>query len=237
MIAVILAGGQGTRLRSLVSDVPKPMAPINGRPFLEYVLENLAMQGVGKFVICLSHMRGIITDHFGDSWEGAPVSYSIEEQPLGTGGAIVQAFRQFRLEDALVLNGDTFLDADYVAFWRQFAREKLAMMLVAVPDAARYGTVKTANGHVAGFCEKGRQGKSLINAGIYKINQSLFENTREGVFSFEKDFLMPRIGELLPPYHKTENYFIDIGIPESYRRACLELPKLRGLVNNVGETQ
>lgn len=233
--AVILAGGLGTRLRSVAPDVPKPMAPIDGRPFLEYVLENLTRQGVGEFVLCLSHMRGLIMDHFGGSWKGVPLSYSIEERPLGTGGAIVQAFRQFQLVNAIVLNGDTFLDADYPAIWRKFARTKLAMTLASVPDAARYGAVKTGNGHVVGFCEKGMHAKGLVNAGVYRIGRSLFENVPDGAFSFENDFLAPRISQLLPPYHETDGYFIDMGIPESYRRACLELPKLRLFGNNDGK--
>ena len=145
MNIVILAGGFGTRLQSVVRDVPKPMADIAGTPFLELLLRELSFLDPERFVLCVSYKKDIIKDYFKDSFLGIPVVYSEENEPLGTGGAIKQAFDLFNLNDALVLNGDSYIQANYARFLEQNKNEKLAVMLKRVDDANRYGRVEIEN--------------------------------------------------------------------------------------------
>lgn len=229
MNVIVLAGGLGTRLKSIVSDVPKPMADIDGTPFLELLLENLARQGAEQFILCVSHLREVIIRHFGDRYQGIPIRYSIEEKALGTGGAIRQAFEQHELEDAIVVNGDTFVKADYARFVRECSGNALAVMLKAVDDANRYGCVETEGNSIVSFHEK-RPDKTpgLINAGVYLIHADLVRTFARKKFSFEKDFLETRIASIRPAFFMAEDYFIDIGIPESYMQACRELKQVIG---------
>ena len=147
MKVIILAGGFGTRLQSVVNDVPKPMADINGTPFLELLMTNMLSFGASEFVLCVSYMRDKIIDYFGEDFRGVPVRYSIEEEPLGTGGAIKQAFDLFGLDDAVVINGDSYIKMDYTDFYRQAKGNMLAVALKRVENASRYGLVET-NGNV-----------------------------------------------------------------------------------------
>lgn len=227
MKVIILAGGMGTRLKNVVKNVPKPMADINGTPFLELLLENLAKQGAEEFILCVSHLRNIIIQHFGDKYHGIPIRYSIEENALGTGGAIKQAFELFHLDKALVINGDTFVKADYASFVKECAENQLAVMLKAVDNANRYGRVETEGKKIISFHEKSPEKTAgLINAGVYWIKADIFEGTFPQKFSFEKDFLEPNTPSLKPGFYYAEDYFIDIGIPESYARACRELKEI-----------
>ena len=229
MNVIVLAGGLGTRLKSIVSDVPKPMADIDGTPFLELLLENLAQQGAKQFILCVSHLREVIIQHFGNHYKDIPIQYSIEEEALGTGGAIRQAFDQYTLEDALVVNGDTFVKADYARFVHECSGNPLAVMLKAVDDANRYGCVETEDSSIVSFHEK-RPDKTpgLINAGVYLIHADLVRTFARKKFSFEKDFLETRIASIKPAFFMAEDYFIDIGIPESYMQACRELKQIIG---------
>lgn len=229
MNVIVLAGGLGTRLKSIVSDVPKPMADIDGTPFLELLLDNLARQGARQFILCVSHLREVIIRHFGDRYQGIPIRYSIEKEALGTGGAIRQAFEQYKLEDALVVNGDTFVKADYARFVHECSGNALAVMLKAVDDANRYGYVETEGRSIVSFHEK-RPDKTpgLINAGVYLIRADLVQMFFRKKFSFEKDFLETRIASIKPAFFMAEDYFIDIGVPESYMQACRELKQIIG---------
>ncbi len=224
MNIVILAGGFGTRLQSVVRDVPKPMADINGTPFLELLMQELCFLDPERFVLCVSYLKDSIKNHFGDNFLGIPVVYSEENEPLGTGGAIKQAFDLFNLSDALVLNGDTYVAADYAKFINQHQNDKLAVMLKYVDDANRYGRVQTENGRIVAFHEKEQITQpGLINAGIYKVNRGLFSAALPAKFSFEKDILEPQIPNLRPQYMVADDYFIDIGVPTSYATAKREL--------------
>lgn len=223
MKVVILAGGLGTRLRSVVKDVPKPMADIAGTPFLELLLENLRIYGAEEFILCVSHLRHVIEGYFGTSYKGIPIRYSIEEEPLGTGGAVKQAFDLYQLDEALVINGDTFVQADYAAFWQEGSGEQLAVLLKAVENADRYGRVEVNAERIMSFKEKTLDGKpGLINAGVYRVTAGLFAAMPQK-FSFEKDLMEPQVANLRPRMFLAEDYFIDIGIPESYEQACREL--------------
>lgn len=217
---IILAGGRGTRLAPVVNDVPKPMAPINGKPFLEILLAYLAKFRPERFILCVSHMASKITSHFGTRFADIPIAYSLEEEPLGTGGAIRQAFQLYGSEKALVINGDTFAEADYSQFLCDCAGRDFGILLTYAEDAGRYGKAIIEAGQLAGFCEKeANAGPGLINAGAYILNGDMLVGYPEK-FSFEKDFLEPRIKKLKPAYSITSGQFIDIGTPESYEQAA-----------------
>ena len=228
MKVIILAGGEGTRLKSVVKDIPKPMADINGTPFLELLMQELISHGADEFVLCVSYLKDVIIDYFKDNYKGIPIKYSIEEEALGTGGAIKQAFDMYGIDRALVLNGDSYIKMNYREFYELNKSEELALALKWVEDASRYGLVKTENKQAVEFCEKNNDMISgYINAGIYMVSSQLFKNPSLGMkFSFEQDLLEKEVALLKPLYYKTEDYFIDIGIPESYEQACKELKQM-----------
>lgn len=220
--AIILAGGLGTRLRSVVDDLPKVMAPVGGRPFLEHVLDRLIAQGLERAILAVSYRREAILDHFGVRYRGLDLSYSIEEEPLGTGGAIRQAMAQAGSAPCFILNGDTWLELDYGAMARSWSESgsPLAMAVRELPDVGRYGALEISNGRVTAFLEKGRIGPGTINAGVYLTTPDLFNRDQwPPRFSFEQDLLMAHLGELAPLAYATSGAFIDIGIPEDYFRA------------------
>lgn len=236
MKVIILAGGFGTRLQSVVQDVPKPMADINGTPFLELLMTNMLHYGATEFILCVSYLREKIIDHFGDDFRGVPVRYSVEEEALGTGGAIKQAFELYNLDEAVVINGDSFIKMDYADFYQKNKGNDIAIALKYMTNASRYGLVETADGYITHFNEKSSETKAgLINAGIYLIGKSLWKFAPEDKkFSFEKDILERHIAEMQAKFYQTEDYFIDIGVPESYAQALRELkdvilPKCKAL--------
>lgn len=229
MKAIVLAGGFGTRLRERVPSLPKPMAPVNGRPFLAYVLDQLVAGGVDEVVLSLGYQADAIIKHFGDAYGPVRLFHVVEPEPLGTGGAVAYALRGRGDAPVLVVNGDTLLGIDYAALvnWYDDQPESVAMVLREVSDTARYGSVLTADGRVCGFLEKGKTGPGLINAGVYVIQPSVFaELGLSGRFSLEADLLQKSCAILLPRAYVTQAYFIDIGIPEDYDRAQRELPAL-----------
>jgi D-glycero-alpha-D-manno-heptose 1-phosphate guanylyltransferase len=235
MEAIVLAGGLGTRLAGRLEGVPKPMAPVAGRPFLEILLRQLRRAGCARAVLSVGHLHTVIQNHFGAEFDGMPVEYAIETAPLGTGGAIRAALGAVREESALVLNGDTFLDADYATLMRLHAEEgaRLTMAVTHCPNIARYGGVVlsgTGNGlRVTGFEEKGRSGPGWINAGAYALRTDLL--WPEGLpekFSFETDFLQPQVTALAPAAFPVSGFFLDIGVPEDLDRAQTELAAFLG---------
>ena len=228
MRAIVLAGGLGTRLKERVPDLPKPMAPIAGRPFLEYVLDGLIGGEVDEIVLAVGYRAESIQDHFGTNYRGLPIRYSVETSALGTGGAIRQAISRNDRHPLLVLNGDTLLKIDYRALlaWYRQHPVQVAMVLRRVDDVSRYGAVLVENGRVTGFAEKGRSGPGLINAGIYIVMPELFQGLDlPRQFSFEADVLQAHSSSLAPRAYVTDCYFIDIGVPESFDRAQRELPR------------
>ena len=222
MEAILLAGGFGTRLAARLDGVPKPMAPIAGHPFLEILLRQLSRCGTTHAVLSVGYLHEVIQQHFGAAFEGIRLDYAIEEAPLGTGGAIRFALQHASEDAVLVLNGDTFLQADYAAMMR-FHREQKVSMTMAVTrqeDIVRYGGVLIAAGRVAGFQEKGHSGPGWINAGAYAINPRMeWPPQCSGKFSFESDFLAPFVDELKPVAYPVEGFFLDIGVPEDFDRA------------------
>lgn len=227
MKAIILAGGFGTRLRFVVSDVPKPLASIAGRPFLAWLIDSLAAQGVTHVTLSVHHQWEKIRDYFTANPFPVPIEYAVEPTALGTGGAMKFALGT-STEPTLVLNGDSYVKADIRALYKQHLENNaaLSMVLRKVPDSGRYGTVETQGDIITAFGE-GKAGESgLINAGVYVLNPALFQENLPEAFSFERDYLPPRLGTLKPRAFIAEDYFIDIGIPEDYARAQVELPAL-----------
>ncbi|WP_029891017.1 nucleotidyltransferase family protein [Polycyclovorans algicola] len=222
--AIVLAGGFGTRLQSVVADVPKPMAPVAGRPFLQVLLDTLADAGVTGAVLAVGYKREVIEQHFGAHYRGIALDYSVEAEPLGTGGAIRQAFEQAGVERALVLNGDTWCPVDLLALV-QTHRAHAAMLtltLTQVPDAGRFGAVtQLPDGRVSAFHEKRSDGGAgRINAGVYVVERALMAYAPTSAkFSFETDVMQRVVGTLPVFGHVTDAPFIDIGIPSEFARA------------------
>jgi D-glycero-alpha-D-manno-heptose 1-phosphate guanylyltransferase len=232
--AVVLAGGLGTRLRAAVPDLPKPMAPVAGRPFLAWVLDHLARQGVRRAVLAVGFRHGAIQEYFGDHFGNrhGPIrlTYSVEPRPLGTGGALRAALTRCATDPVLVVNGDTLFEIDLepLLACHRAAGRSLTMALCLAPDTARYGRVAVADGIVTGFDEKGPSGAGLgagcINAGLYVVSARLFDGLAlPAAFSFEDDLLAPHLAAVAPAAFEATGYFIDIGVPDDYRRARAEL--------------
>ncbi len=223
--AVILAGGLGTRLKSLVRDLPKPMADVSGRPFLSYLIEFLSSQGVRRAVISAGYKNGTITEYFGKAHKGVKLEYVIEEKPLGTGGALREAVKASEGKDVFAMNGDSFfaLDLSKMEFFHLTGRPLVTMAIKPVADAARFGRVRVEDTRVAGFEEKAGSGPGFINGGVYILNRKILDplNGFKESFSFENGFLRLNTGSILP--FVSDSYFIDIGIPEDYLKARVEL--------------
>lgn len=223
MQVLILAGGLGTRLRSVVSDRPKPMADINGKPFLEYLISNLVNNGYKDFILAVGYKKENIIDHFKDGANfKCNIEYSIENEPLGTGGAIANAKKLIK-DDILVLNGDTFFNIDFKSF-EKFHNEKKSqytLSLRRVEDVSRYGAVEfDTNGKVTGFSPKGEDSQSnYINGGIYIIGKEIIDNLEENkIISLENDIIPYIVNDGNMYGYKADDYFIDIGIPEDYKK-------------------
>jgi len=236
MEAIVLAGGLGTRLASRLHGLPKPMAPVAGRPFLEILLTQLRRSGCSRVLLSVGHQHTVIQDHFGASFHGMPLDYVIESVPLGTGGAIRLALARAREESVLVLNGDTFLDADYAAMLRFHAAEVQArggaavtLAVVHRDDVSRYGSVAIKGHRITGFQEKGSAGPGQthagwISAGTYALSRNLaWPPALPEKFSVEQDFFVPEVARLRPAAFKVDGFFLDIGIPEDLDRAQAEL--------------
>lgn len=226
MEAIVLAGGLGIRLAARVSGIPKAMAPVAGRPFLEILLHQLRRCGCVRVVLSVGYLHSVIENHFGAEFAGMTLAYAVEESPLGTGGAIRKALTLAAEDAVLVLNGDTFLDADYGEMLRVHRDRNVAMTMAVTrqPDIARYGGVVMSGGRVVGFEEKGRSGPGWINAGAYVLNRDLeWPPELPERFSFEKAFLAPCVAKIAPAAYEVAGYFLDIGVPENFDRAQTEL--------------
>lgn len=223
MQAIVLAGGLGTRLRSVVQDLPKPMADVGGRPFLAYVLDQLAAARFSTIVLAVGYRHEAIRGYFGASHRGVALSYSVEGEPLGTGGAIRLACEKVQSGDVFVLNGDTYLGLDYRAMLDAHRRGNalLTIAVCEVPDVARFGALQIEQEIVRGFREKGRAGAGWINAGTYVLGETMLARLPwPGAFSFEQQVLVPQVETLRPLAFRASGPFIDIGVPQDYARAA-----------------
>ena len=222
MDALVLAGGMGTRLRARFADLPKPMAPVAGRPFLEHVLDPLHGLGISRVVLSVGHLAEVVERHFGTAYGPLELVYSRESTPLGTGGAIRHAL-PFLTAPFLVLNGDTYVPVDALALTRAVVRadDGLGLTVVGVDDVARFGGVVIRDDRVTGLGEKSATGPGLINAGAYVLGGAVADRLAAmgHAFSFEREVLEPWIAERGAAYVRSPGPFIDIGIPEDYDRA------------------
>ncbi|EAH6887043.1 nucleotidyltransferase family protein [Campylobacter jejuni] len=214
MQAIILCGGLGTRLKSIIKDIPKPMAPINNKPFLEFIFEYLKKQGVKEITLAVSYKYEVIKEYFKDEFLGIKIKYSIEKEPLGTGGAIKEALK-FIKNEVYVLNGDTFFEIDLSKL--KLNESKICLALKQMSNFDRYGTVNVnEQGFVISFEEKIFKTQGLINGGIYLLTKDIFnEFDLEKKFSFE-EFLQENYKKLKARACIFDDYFIDIGVPEDY---------------------
>jgi D-glycero-alpha-D-manno-heptose 1-phosphate guanylyltransferase len=229
---IILAGGSGSRLREAVPDLPKPMAPINNKPFLEYQLDFIHSLGFKRVIFSTGYLGQVIETFFGDSYKELELEYAAEPQPMGTGGAIKFAFSRVQTPHFMVMNGDTMFNIDLDKFFQKHV-EELAPVSVAlrkVSDASRYGTVKMNRvGVITSFAEKlAQSGESLINGGIYLFASRFFKKLNlPEIFSAEKD-LFPELVKKEQLYGQAfDAYFLDIGIPEDYKRAQHEFLRFK----------
>ncbi len=229
MQAIVLAGGFGTRLKGAIGEeIPKPMAPINGEPFLAHYLRYLRGQGITSVLLSTHHLRATIRDYFGSGFEGLSITYAEEEKPLGTGGAVKFALSVLKpVGPVFVSNGDSFVEIDVAEMVA--AHEKsgstLTIALREMPDCSRYGeAVFDANHRITEFVYPGRAHKGWISTGVYVVSPEIFKGFDLSVaFSFESDFQRPHLARVKPHAWETGGYFIDIGVPEDYARAQREL--------------
>jgi NDP-sugar pyrophosphorylase family protein len=223
LAAVILAGGRGTRLQAVVSDRPKPLAPVAGRPFLAYLLDQVVDAGVGRIVLSTGYLAEQFADVIGTTYRGVEIAYAQEDQPLGTGGAIRFANQRANADHLLVMNGDSYCDADLRAYfaWHRAGGHDGSLMLVKVDDASRFGTVEiAADGQIKAFLEKRPDPvPGYINAGVYLLHKKLLEQLPEGASSIERDAFPAWIKQYLVKGWVTDGAFIDIGIPSDYERS------------------
>ncbi|MCL4499483.1 MAG: nucleotidyltransferase family protein [Chloroflexi bacterium] len=224
MQVVILAGGLGTRLRPVVENLPKSMAPVAGRPFLEHQLLHLKENGFSHAVMLVGFKAEAIVEYFGDGARlGMELSYSVEHEPLGTAGALSNAKHALD-ERFLLLNGDSFFDVNYNKLVEIHAEKRavLALALTEAPDASRFGSVRMAeDGWVVGFNEKSQGASGLINGGVYVVEKKIFSGLRPGKkYSLEHEVIPDLIRDGRPVCAMfSQGFFIDIGTPESYQAA------------------
>lgn len=225
--AIILAGGLGTRLREVVSELPKALAPVNGKPFLHNIFQYLVKQNISEVVLSVGYKRETIQEYFGGEYLGISVQYAIEEEPLGTGGGIKKAF-QLVNDFAFVLNGDTFFDVELSALRNSYSETSadIALALKQMKHFDRYGTVQMNGNRITHFEEKKFKEEGLINGGVYFLHKELLSIAEGDKFSFEKDVLEKYVNEKKWCGKTFDNYFIDIGIPEDYAKAQEDFKKL-----------
>lgn len=228
--AVILAGGLGTRLRSIVSDVPKCMAPVDGRPFLEWVLRWIEPFSPGKIILSLGYLSDVVTEWVNTTMKDypIPIEWVVEDTPLGTGGGIKLALSKVTADECVILNGDTFFDVDLNALcsFREKTGAALAVALKPMERFDRYGSVTLdTHSRITSFNEKRYCDKGLINGGVYCIDSACgLLNDKPEKFSFEKEVLEPQAAKGNLSGFISDGSFIDIGIPQDYSLAQTFLP-------------
>lgn len=216
--AIILVGGLGTRLKSVSGNTPKPMVDVAGKPFLYHILDKLDDSGIKHVVLAVGFRYEDVMSDIGNKYKSLDISYSVEEELLGTGGAIAQSLSFCKTNNVLVLNGDTYVDLNIREFYDIYisSGSDISMALVTIEDTSRYGCVIVKNGYIDSFNEKGRSGSGLINAGAYIISKNI--DIPLGKYSFEEEILKNNKFQISP--FLCDCYFIDIGIPQDYYKAC-----------------
>lgn len=223
--AVILAGGKGTRLASVLQDKPKPMADIAGLPFLHYMILDLKKKGIKEVVLLVGHLKEVIINHFKDSYYGVSIHYEIELEPRGTGGLIYELAKKWK-ESILLINGDTYFDVDIQALVKSSKEGEVVLAIKKISNSDRYGALTIVDDKIVDFQEKSWIDTGYINGGIYFLPQGCFDSIDLPFsFSLEKDFFEANKDILhLKPFY-CDGYFIDIGIPEDYTLAQTSIPR------------
>lgn len=221
MEAIILAGGFGTRLAHIVKDVPKPMAPVANRPFLEYILDYLKKNGISKVVLATGYKHEVIENYFGNVYNDINIEYSVEDMPLFTGGAIKKALKKCTESEVFVINGDTYFNVNLKKMkeFHILHKSDITVATKEMVDIDRYGTLILKDIRIVKFKEKQKKVKGFINGGIYIINRNLFDNIKEEKFSFETNIMEKFVLDLKINSFKCDKYFIDIGIEKDYYTA------------------
>ena len=222
----MLAGGEGTRLKNAGPTLPKCLAPVIGRPFIDYLISYLLSEGVAKFILALGNQSDQVQEYLDNNWPGLDKVYAVEPFPLGTGGAIKHAASFAKQQHVLIINGDTLFKAnlDAAALFRETTGAACTLLLKPLTNFNRFGTVQIDNEkRVTGFVEKQPCASGLINAGVYLLDLKQWKAQNwPQVFSFESDYLQQKFNSVKMMGHVQDAYFIDIGIPEDYERAQTE---------------
>jgi len=226
--AIILAGGLGTRLRGVIKDIPKPMAEVGGKPFLEYLIKYLNAQGIKRVILSVGYKYEVIRNYFKKSFLGLELIYSIEDTPMRTGGAVKLASSYVNSDDVFILNGDTLFLIDLKKFYdlHKSKNADFSIALKKVENTDRYGVIEIdSDFRIKKFHEKGKiKGRGLINGGIYLLKRELFSKlSLPEKFSLETDFIEKYFKNFRFFGFPFEGYFIDIGVPEDYERAKKEI--------------
>lgn len=228
---IILAGGLGTRLNQTVPDTPKPMAPVNGKPFLQYLLNHINEAGFRRVILSTGYLSEKIESYFNNRYKDLELLYSVEDEPLGTGGAVQLAFAQVQTPHFMVMNGDTFFRINLDLLFQKHVEQlaDVTMALRQVEDASRYGSVKfDLNNRILRFTEKSVVPEpGYINGGIYVISSRFFKaQAMPGKFSLERDLFESKLDSGNTFGLIFNDYFLDIGIPADYHRAQTEFHAL-----------
>jgi len=228
--AIILAGGLGTRLQGVIKDIPKPMAPIGKKPFLTYLFKYLKYYNIDRVILSVGYKHEVIKKYYGNHYKGIDIEYAVENEPLGTGGGIANALKLTKNNEVFLLNGDTYFGVNLEALFthHELLCADLTLSLKEMNDFDRYGTVDLDQSKVIAFREKTKLSSGLINGGVYILNKRIFNDRQlPKIFSFEKDIMEAAISDYNIQAFRSDGYFIDIGIPEDYEKAQIELPKIR----------
>lgn len=225
--AIILAGGLGTRLRSAVPELPKCMAPVLAKPFIGYVIDYLYSQGVLRFIFSLGYKADLLKQYLNTQYSNLDIVFSVEPEPLGTGGAVKLACPLVKAGNTFVLNGDTFfkINVSALASFHAMQGADCTLSLKPMRNFNRYGVVELHPDYlIKAFKEESFYDEGLINGGVYVLDvQKFMAEPLPLKFSFEKDYLESYVGKA-ELYGLIQNqYFIDIGLPEDYERAQTEL--------------
>ena len=226
--AIVLAGGLGTRLKEVTGSIPKVMAPINRRPFLEYLLNYLFVNKITKVILATGYGSEILKNHFGDTYKSMTLVWSPEEEPLGTGGATLQALNLAENNLVFIVNGDTLFNVPLIEMANKFGSQfsSICLSLKPMTNFDRYGSVVVKRGVIAHFQEKTLCKEGLINGGVYLVSRNWLINRAPGrKFSLESDILERFVSQKEMKAFTCDNYFIDIGIPADFTRAQTEIPE------------
>lgn len=222
---IVLAGGLGTRLRDIVAEVPKPLAPIRERPFLDILFDQFAeAKSIGRVILAVGYKGDMIIEYYKQHSYPFPIDFSVEQEPLGTGGALTQALRMTTGDHVMACNGDSFLEIDFPAFFACHLKNDSDITLACpeVEDVSRYGSlaVDTLTGKIFGFTEKGKKkGRGMVNGGVYLLKKAIFRSVPSGKsFSLEHE-IFPLLVQQRMFAFRCAGKFIDIGTKTSFFEA------------------